>query len=267
MSTTRKAIELLDLFSRAEPQVGLSELARRAGLNKATCFRLITDLCHTGLAEQVDGTKEYRLGPTLLRLAALREAHVPLRQSALPLLQDLAAQTGETAHISLLTGTELRPLAHAYANAHASRITLEDVTSFPFHATSSGLAVLAFQPPEFRAQVLARPLPALTPQTLTDPEQLRAVLARIAAQGMAESQGGFESDVHSFAVPIFDALGRCTGALAIAALSSRVTPNHRAFCSAALIAAARRITPLWGGIIPQTLDRIWSAPSPLQEPT
>ena len=150
MSTVAKALELLDLFTRSRPQVGLSELARMAVLNKATCFRLVSDLCASGLVEQVEATKEYRLGPALLRLAALRESHVPMRDAALPVLQALAHEAGETAHLSLLVGGELRPLAHAYSNAHASRITMEDVQVFPFHATSSGMAVLAFQPPAFR---------------------------------------------------------------------------------------------------------------------
>ncbi len=268
MSTVVKALQLLDLFSRSRPQIGLSDLARLAGLNKATCFRLVSDLCAAGLVEQMASGRDYRLGPAVLRLAALREAHVPLREAALPVLQALAAQTGETAHLSLMVGAELRPLAHAYSAAHASKITMEDVQIFPFHATASGLAVLTHQPPALREQILARPLPALTPYTLTDPVTLRARLREIETLGFAESQGGFETDVHSFAVPLFDALGRCTGALSIAALAARATPAQALVIRRALVGAARAVITLWGGSLPARLDTIWTADgSPAKEPS
>jgi DNA-binding IclR family transcriptional regulator len=97
MGTVSKALELLDFFSIARPLIGLSDLARLADLNKATCFRLVSELCDFGLIEQVGTAREYRLGPSLLRLAALREAQVPTRDAAMPTLQALAAKTGETA--------------------------------------------------------------------------------------------------------------------------------------------------------------------------
>lgn len=268
MTTVLKALQLLDLFTRSRPQIGLSELARLAGLNKATCFRLMRDLCDSGLAEQIEVSREYRLGPALLGLAALRESNVPLRDAALPALQDLALETGETAHLSLLVGGELRPLAHAYSSAHASRITMEDVQVFPFHASSSGMAVLTYQPPAFLEAFLSRPLAALTAQTQTDPAQLRARLRQIEAEGFAENLNSFEADVHSFAVPLFDALGRCTGALSIAALATRVTPASSIKIRAALVRAAGSIITLWGGSLPPRLDTIWNASGiPAKEPT
>ena len=78
MSTVAKALQLLDLFSRSRPQIGLSDLAR---LNKTTCFRLVSDLCAMGLVKHTGPGRAYRLGPALLRLAALREAALPVLQA------------------------------------------------------------------------------------------------------------------------------------------------------------------------------------------
>ena len=253
MGTVTKALELLDLFSRARPLIGLSELARLAELNKATCFRLVTELADYGLLEQVGTAREYRLGPTVLRLSALREAHVPMRDAAMPVLQGLAQTTGETAHMSLLLGTILRPLAVAYSTAHSTRVSIEDTDALPFHATSSGLAVLAFQPESFLARIIAGPLPALTPQTETDPARLRQKLTAIRAAGIAESAGGFEADVHSLALPLFDALGRCSGAVAVAGLSSRMTESQIHLIRASLLRAGVQITQFWGGTAPPAI--------------
>lgn len=257
MSTVSKALELLDLFTRARPLIGLSDLARLAGLNKATCHRLLTDLAARGMVEQVGPAREYRLGPAMLRFAALREAQVPTREAAMPVLHALAAETCETAHLSLLIGAELRTIAFAYSAGHATKVMMEDAETLPFHATSSGLAVLAFQPPALREAVLAAPLPKLTDRTVTDPALLRARLDRIAAEGMSESSGGYETDVHSFAVPLFDGQGRCSAALAVAAPASRVTPAQAALIRRALVRAGSEITTLWGGSLPPGIATLW----------
>ena len=114
--------------------------------------------------------------------------------------------------------------------------------------------------------MLNRPLAALTPHTQTDPAALRDRLRAITAQGFAESEGGFEADVHSFALPLFDALGRCTGAISIAALATRVSKAQAPQIRAALEQAARTIITLWGGALPPAIHNIWTGLSQPKEP-
>lgn len=257
MGTVGKALELLDHFTRATPRIGLSELARLAALNKATCYRLATALCDHGLLEQLGDSREYRLGPGVLRLASLREAHVPTREAAMPILTRLATETGETAHLSILLRGQLRPLAHAYSSAHVTKVTMEDTDDLPLHATSSGLAVLAFGPESLRQTVLASPLQRLTAATLTDPAALLTRLAEVQSCGIAESRGGFAAEVHSMAAPLFDSAGHCSGALAVAALSSRMGQPESRRIQAALIQAATEITQRWGGNVPPAVAKTW----------
>ncbi|MEY4305097.1 MAG: hypothetical protein RIT52_1272 [Pseudomonadota bacterium] len=257
MGTVTKALELLNLFTKGRPLIGLSDLARLADLNKATCYRLISELCDFGLVEQIGTAREYRLGPAVLRLSALREAQVPTREAAMPVLQALAQKTGETAHLSLLMGSELHTLGFAYSTGHMTRVTMEDAEVLPFHATSSGLVVLAFQPEAFRETVLAQPIPRLTGRTETAPQALRARLAEVRGQGFAESRGAFQAEVHSIAVPLFDALGRCTGAVAVAALASRMSEDQRRLIRFALASAGSEITSLWGGTLPADIATLW----------
>ena len=257
MGTVTKALDLLDLFTRQRPLIGLSDLARLAGVNKATCYRLVTELCDFGLLELVGSAREYRLGPTVLRLAALREAQVPTREAAMPVLQALAQKTGETAHLSMVMGGALHTLAYAYSAAHATKVTMEDAQVLPFHATSSGLAVLAFQTEAFRAAILSQPTPKLTGRTETDPAALRARIAEVRSLGLAESRGALQAEVHSMAVPLFDALGHCTGALAVAALAGRMTESQRRLIRFALTQAGIEITNIWGGTLPADIMTLW----------
>lgn len=250
MGTTSKALSLLDLFSRTRPEIGLTEMARLSGANKATVHRLLGELAAHGFVEQVGSGRAYRLGPAFLRLAALRERHVPLREIAARAVGDLARETGETAHLSLLQGDVLATLAFAYGDAHGTQVRMEDAEVLTFHATSSGLAVLAFSPPGFIARALAAPLTAHTVHTQTDAGDLRAALPGIRARGLAESVGSFEEDVHSHAAPLFDSAASCIGALAVAAPVSRMEAGLKARIEAALPRHAARFTRLTGGFPP-----------------
>jgi DNA-binding IclR family transcriptional regulator len=251
MGTVGKALDLLDLFTRAEPQLGLSQLARASGLNKATCHRLLTELESRGLLEQVGPAREYRLGPAVLRLSALREAAVPTREAAMPVLRRLAESTGETAHLSHLVAGRLQTLAFAYAARGGVKVMMEDADFLPFHATASGAAVLAF---------LAAPGPVIA--AAPDPAALAARVAATRESGYAETLSTFEKDVHSFAVPLFDASGTCSGALAIAAAAPRMTPALHIAVTRDLTRAGADLTGLWGGQVPEPLARLWKGADP-----
>lgn len=257
MGTVTKALDLLDYFSKTRPLIGLTDFAQLAELNKATCFRLLTALQEHGLVEQVGAAREYRLGPAVLRLANLREAIVPRKAAAMPVLRALAQATNETAHISVIEGDKLGMLGYAYASGHATRVAMEDTEILPFHATSSGLCALAFSEATLRDRILGQTLRRYTPDTQTDPVAVRARLEQIKATGIAESTASYEAEVHSFAAPLFDATGLCVGALAVAAPTSRVTQALRDRIPAELTASAIEIVALWGGTVPIALAKLW----------
>lgn len=260
MGTTSKALSLLDLFSRTTPSIGLSDLARRSGLNKATVHRLMGELAAHGFVEQAGAAREYRLGPAVLRLAQLREAAVPMREVVRPVLTALAAETGETAHVSLVQGGELVLFDFAYSQAHGTQVMMGDAPVLALHATSSGLAVLAFSEPAFVDRALSGPLAAYTAKTRTDPAELRAALAPVRRAGLAESEGGFETDVHSHAMPLFDVHRHCIGAVAVAAPAARMTPALRETIRAALRREAPRLTAALGGVSPEDFPQAGTEP-------
>lgn len=258
MGTVSKALELLECFTNQRPQVGLSELARLAGLNKATCYRMISELAESGLVEQIGTSREYRIGAGVLRLAALREAHVPTRETAMPVLRRMAQTTGETSHLSLIIKDRLVTLAFAYSSAHGTQVMMEDADTLPWHATSSGHAALAFLPRDRCAALLTRDLQAHTADTPTNPEQIERSLEAVRRSGMAHTRGTFEADVESCAVALFDATGGVTGALGCAAPSLRMSEQRRQTMQRATVQAAREIIHLWGGQTPAPVLQAWA---------
>ncbi len=249
MRTVEKALRLLELFDEVQPEIGLSVLARRAGIDKATVLRMLTDMAAAGLVEQNPGSRAWRLGAGILRLARLREALFPVDEIIRPILQRLAEETGETAHASLRAGRDLGTIG-VVESARSNRVYIEPGLILPLHATASGIAYCAFARPETRAEVLARPLVAHTGATPTDPAQLAARIEAAAARGYAMADQTFESEVCGIALPIFGPDGHASGALAVATPTSRMTPDHARAILAALMPAARDATRGLGGRVP-----------------
>ncbi|WP_405108304.1 helix-turn-helix domain-containing protein [Phaeobacter sp. BS52] len=111
MSSATKTLALLSHFSADRPEIGLSQLCRIAGRDKATTYRHLQALETAGFVEQNPTTKHYRLGPAVLQLAQVREATVPRKLGAQLPLSQLADVTGETAHVSVVSGSTLYALA------------------------------------------------------------------------------------------------------------------------------------------------------------
>jgi len=82
MGTISKALDLLGHFSSTRSQIGLTEFVTLTRRDKATVHRHLSELEQNGFLEQHPQTRAYRLGPALLRLAAVREAAFPMRAAA-----------------------------------------------------------------------------------------------------------------------------------------------------------------------------------------
>lgn len=257
MSSTAKTLNLLTHFSVARPEIGLSQLCRLAGRDKATTHRHLQALEETGFVEQNPDTRQYRLGPALLHLAQTREATVPRKTSAEGALRVLADATGETSHVSVLSGNCLYPLTSCESPQHSIRAII-DIQTFPLHATASGLCALAFGPVDL-ADVAKSDLRRFTPGTVTNPAALDAALEQVRASGFARSYGSYETEVHSIAAPVFDHTDGFAGAVTVACVASRLTDAAERRISTELVAASRSISRNWGGTVPSHIETLWAA--------
>ncbi|MFT6091731.1 MAG: DNA-binding IclR family transcriptional regulator [Akkermansiaceae bacterium] len=257
MSSALKTLQLLSHFSATSPEIGLSALCRLAKRDKATTHRHLQALEEVGFVEQNPLTRQYRLGPALLQLAQTREMTVPRKEIALPILKRLADQTGETTHASILSGTTVFALASCESTQHSTRVVI-DLDRFPLHATASGLSTLAFGPDELMA-VAAKNLKAFTDHTINSVESLEEMVQSVREAGFGRTIRSFEHEVSSLAAPVFDETGNLAGAVSVACVATRFSPDLERNCQEHLITASRDLTRGWGGTTPQRIEAIWAA--------
>ena len=250
MTTVDKALSLLEHFDHLSPALGLAELTRRSGYDKAAVLRQCSALVRAGLLEQEDASRAYRLGGGILRLAALREASQPIRKLMHEVLVSIEAETHETCHGSLLQGDRLNSVAICEGKmAHIVRI--EPGLVLPIHATASGHAVLAFASPSLKSRALQKELEPLTVASPISTETIENSLEETRSRGFSKAVGWYESGVTSFAAPIFDAIKQPIGAVSIAAPTSRVDADFEPTIAPLLINASHLLTDRLGGQSPE----------------
>jgi IclR family transcriptional regulator, acetate operon repressor len=225
VSTVAKALALLNLVAAEEEEKGLSELARLAGMDKATTRRMLVELETHGFLEQDAVTRRYRIGAAPVRLARIREARVPLLRAAIPFVKELAQATGETCHLAEFSGGALHSL-HVEDCPKAHRVIVDVGVILPLHATASGLAFLASLPHQAVEALLGEPLEAFTDATVTDLAVLRQRLDETRKRGWSINRNGLEAGVVSVAAAVLGADRRPIATLAIAAPDVRIDAPH-----------------------------------------
>ncbi len=246
MSTVGKAASLLEQFTLAEPEIGLSELARRADLDKATARRLLVALAAHRLVEQEPQSRRYRLGAGLSRLARIRDQHFPFARVAAPVLRRLAVETGETVHLSEFSAGALLTV-HVELSARANRVNVDVGQVLPLHGTASGIAFLAAARDTVAEAYVGKSLEAFTQHTLTARDEVMQAVRLAAERGYSRSAQGYEEGVHSVGAAIRGPDGQPIGTLAVASPMSRVDDRSAEEQGRAAIAAARDIAARLNG--------------------
>ena len=252
MSTIEKALGLLGYFSEDTPEIGLSDFKTLTKYDKGTTHRYLSALRECGFLEQNPSTKAYRLGPAIIRLAAVREKTVPLRDSAKGVVLELAQELEELVHTSLPQAKGMSLLFKADGGHGGTRVGLDESDILPFHATSSGIAMLAFGDPEFRRKTLASARPQFTKETSVSEEALEGMIAEAQLNGFASVHKTYEDEVSSVAMPFFDQTGHAIGTIAVATPSSRMTPEMKSRIIGLLSQASMTLSANIGGLIPQS---------------
>lgn len=215
-----RAKALLDAMAGGE-WVSLRDLAQRTGLVKTTAFNLIKALVETGLAEHDTGTGSYRLGLQHLVYGNAVARRLDIATIARPHLTALCAQTRETINLAIPGPADVF-IAESLEGSYNLRVSSYSGTRASYHSTACGRALLAYQPEDFRRFIYeVAPLQKLTPNTITDPEELESVLQDCRTRGWTQEFEENEPGSACLAAPIFGPGGNVVASVSIAGPASR----------------------------------------------
>jgi DNA-binding IclR family transcriptional regulator len=214
-----RALAILECLARLG-EAGVTELAAELGVHKSTAFRLAATLEGRRMVEQTTDRGKYRLGVGILRLAGATTARLDVVQESRPVCRALAAATGETVNIAVLSehsalyldqvagSSALQP--HNWVGQH-----------IPLHATSNGKVLLS----DLDDELLVATVPELkkyTSRTITTRGRLREELDRVRAQGYAVAVDELEVGLTAIAAPIRNAHGDVIASLSVSGPTFRL---------------------------------------------
>ena len=212
-----KASALLD-FIAAEGEPTPGRLAELAGEPRSTVYRLLATLQELELVEAGPRRGTYVLGLRLFRLGSAVVSRFDVRQAALPVMERVHEETGETTFLCVARGDEavcIERIDGKQVNLLALRLG----GSMLLHTGSAPRAILAFQPPETWDTYLDKvELEAFTPKSFTTRDAVIEELRATRDRGYAVSDEDVTLGVASVGVPIFDHRGAVKASVSVGGL-------------------------------------------------
>jgi IclR family transcriptional regulator, pca regulon regulatory protein len=221
MGGLAKGLEVIRAFTREQPALTLSEVAAATELPAATARRCLHTLEELGYVARRG--RQFLLRPRVLELGAAYLQSMNIESVTRNYLEDLARETGDSAALSVLDGTEIAYVARASVRT-LMRLEAHVGSRLPAYPTSMGRVLLAGLPPERLAEYFARArLEKLTEKTVTDRSRLERLLQEARRNGYAAVEDELAYGVVSVAVPVTDGAGRVVAALNSSSHSRKIT--------------------------------------------
>jgi DNA-binding IclR family transcriptional regulator len=229
-ATVRRLTSILDSFLQADSDLGITQLAGRLGLAKSVVHRLVTALVDTGYLSHSHASRRYTLGPQAVRLGLVALSRMSIRECAQPILAHLAAETGETATLSVLDGDE-RVYADQVESTQVVRQTIQLGLRAPLYVGASGKAILAFLTTAQRHAIVRRAVRTAATRADGRPineRQLLGELEGVRQRGFATSRSERVVGAASAAAPVFNHHATIVGCVSVASVTVRHNLNDLA---------------------------------------
>lgn len=223
-----RMMKLLDALARYESPASLKQLALETDLHPSTAHRILAAMTSAGFAERTQNGS-YRLGIRLLELGNLVKSRLDVRAAALPPMEALHQQLGESVNLGIRQGDEIVYIERTSSGRSTVRAVHLVGARAPLHVTAVGKLYLAEDTPDAVADYARRTgLPGLTTTSLTTLAALKRELERVRHQGVAFDNEEIEPGLRCIAAPVHDDTGLLVAGLSVSAPAERHSPEWAA---------------------------------------
>lgn len=252
-----RAVDILQVLSDDSRELAAAEVAERLALHKSTIHRLLTVLDQHRLIRRNAETGRYALGLRLFEFGTRAVHGLRLRDQAQPHLDQLARETGETAHICVFDNGEMVSVAYA-EGPRSLRMPATVGRRTPAYCSAVGKAIVAFLSESAVDEVLARPLSSCTEKTLVTREALFADLRQVRIRGYSVDNEEIEKGLRCVGAPVWNYSSEVTAAVSVAGPAFRITRSRVPAMARAVVAMAQclsaelgyRVRPTTGSASP-----------------
>jgi DNA-binding IclR family transcriptional regulator len=223
-----RMMNLLDALASYDGPASLKQLALETDLHPSTAHRILGAMANAGFVER-SANNGYRLGIRLLELGNLVKSRLDIRAAALPLMEVLHQQLGESVNLGVRQGDDIVYIERTSSGRSTVRAVHLVGARAPLHVTAVGKLYLASDAPEDVAAYAERTgLPGLTTNSITTLSRLEFELARVRREGVAFDNEEIEPGLRCIAAPVYDDNGVLVAGLSVSAPAERHSPQWAA---------------------------------------
>ncbi len=240
-----RVLDIVELLSREQRPMSVTEIGKRVNLHKSTAFRLVSALRERGYVERDGNGSDYRIGPAFIEIASRYLNQVELTTEAAPFLAQLSKRVNQTTFLATITDGNLVYLDKVEHFTSIRRYSIIGRRK-PLHSTSLGKAMLMGRSlGEIRELVGPEPFERFTTNTLTSLDDLVDQLRDAAVRGWTTDDEEDEPGTRCVGAPIRDYRGHIVAAISA---SFPVTDRSPAVTDVGpeVVAAAQRISERLG---------------------
>ncbi|WP_454691653.1 IclR family transcriptional regulator [Achromobacter aloeverae] len=238
---------LREVASQNRDGLKLVELVDRTGLDRSTAHRLLKCLVSEQMLAQNEDSKRYRLGPLAFYLGLMGSDQGNLRDTAAPLLTEIAEETGDTVFLMVRVGMEAICADRREGHYPIKTFVVDVGTRRPLGIGAGGMAILGSLSDDEIDMAMRVNAPRIARFPGFSGESIRHAVAITRENGYSMMDVPIVSGVRAIGFPICLPGGPAIAAFSIAAIAPRITSKRSGFLVKVLSQAAasllRKLTP------------------------
>jgi IclR family acetate operon transcriptional repressor len=231
--------------------LSLAELCRRLDVSKSGLHRSLNTLVDLGYVKQDPGTENYSLTMRLTTLALRHLAATRIPDVCQPILDKLAATTGELVRMAIVEGETISWVAKAQGSKAGLRFDPDMERELLLHATANGKAWLANISDDDAIRLVLQQgfgnFKTLGPRACRTTEAFVKALKDTRRRGYAIAIDEFEAGTSVVAAAIHSPIpkNRVVGTVSIAGPTARLNEKRLAEFAVLVLEVANELGAIW----------------------
>lgn len=241
-ASLHKAIDIIQLLLDRQEFLEFNEISKALDMPRSSAYKYLAVLRERGFLDYETNTKRYSLGLKFMELGSLVKSQIRIDQVALPYMKELAQSMKETVILSYLSSGVAYCLERVGPESGLV-FSMQHGAHLPLYSGASAKVLLAQLPDSEIDEILKRvKLVPLTPNTITDPAELKRNLREIKNQGYAYSDQETDWGARAVAAPIVSSKLGITAGICVVGPAQRMDGEMLKKAQKLVIESARKIS-------------------------
>lgn len=243
--SVEKIFQIIEIMAESGERLRLQDIAMKAEMPASTALRLVNTLVSCGYANQDPVTLKYYLSLKFMLIGGYVSSQTSIRDIAHPYLHELSKKCKESVCLALEQDMEVVYIDVIDGPHGILKITQRIGKVAPLHSTAVGkIMMLNYDSKQLNQFIELKGLEALTPNTITNKEELEKELKKIELQGYAIDDEECELGARCISVGIKDYSGKYIAGISVSGPTTRMTKEYIDIIKDTVMDTAKTISEL-----------------------